>query len=142
MSTVIAGGKDILRQSTKGRPKATMSVLIVLFNIIIVVSGSAVRQEKINKGPWIQFSLSVMSDSLTKACQASLSITNSWSLLKLMFTELVRPSSHLILCRPFSSCPQSFQASRSFPTSQLFASGGQSIGVSASTSVLPINNQD
>ena len=43
---------------------------------------------------------------------------------------------------PFSSCPQSFPASGSFQMSQLFASGGQSIGVSASTSVLPMNNQD
>ena len=43
---------------------------------------------------------------------------------------------------PFSSCPQSFPASGSFQNSQLFASGGQSIGVSASTSVLPINTQD
>ena len=40
---------------------------------------------------------------------------------------------------PFSSCPQSFPASGSFQMSQLFASGGQSIGVSASTSVLPMN---
>ena len=43
---------------------------------------------------------------------------------------------------PFSSCPQSFSASGSFPMSQLFASGGHSIGVSASTSVLPLNTQD
>ena len=43
---------------------------------------------------------------------------------------------------PFSSCLQSFQASGSFQMSQLFASGGQSIGVSASTSVLPMNTQD
>ena len=43
---------------------------------------------------------------------------------------------------PFSSCPQSFPASGSFPKSQLFASGGQSIGVSASTSVLSRNTQD
>ena len=43
---------------------------------------------------------------------------------------------------PFSSCPQSFPASGSFQMSQLFASGGQSIGVSASTSVLPMNTQD
>ena len=43
---------------------------------------------------------------------------------------------------PFSSCSQSFQASGSFPMNQLFASGGQSIGVSASTSVLPMNTQD
>ena len=41
----------------------------------------------------------------------------------------------------FSSCPQSFPASVSFPMSHLFASGGQSIGVSASTSVLPMNTQ-
>ena len=43
---------------------------------------------------------------------------------------------------PFSSCLQSFPASGSFPMSQFFASGGQSIGVSASTSVLPMNIQD
>ena len=43
---------------------------------------------------------------------------------------------------PFSSCPQSFPASGSFLMSQLFASGGQNIGVSASTSVLPMNIQD
>ena len=43
---------------------------------------------------------------------------------------------------PFSSCPQSLPAPESFPMSQLFASGGQSIGVSASTSVLPMNMQD
>ena len=40
---------------------------------------------------------------------------------------------------PFSSCPQSFQASGSFPMSQFFASGGQSIGITASTSVLPMH---
>ena len=44
----------------------------------------------------------------TAARQASLSITNSWSLLKLMSIELTMPSNHLILCHPFSSCPQSF----------------------------------
>ena len=43
---------------------------------------------------------------------------------------------------PFSSCPQSLTASGSFPMSQLFSSGGQSIGVSASASVLPMNSQD
>ena len=42
---------------------------------------------------------------------------------------------------PFSSCPQSFPASESFPVSQLSTSGGQSIGVSASTSALPMNTQ-
>ena len=43
---------------------------------------------------------------------------------------------------PFSSCSQSFPASGSFPVSQLFASGGQSIGLSASALVLPVNTQD
>ena len=43
---------------------------------------------------------------------------------------------------PFSSCPQSLPASESFPMSQLFASGGQSTGVSALASVLPMNTQD
>ena len=43
---------------------------------------------------------------------------------------------------PFSSCPQSFPASGSFQMSQFFASGGQSIGASASTSVLPMNTQN
>ena len=43
---------------------------------------------------------------------------------------------------PFSSCLRSFPASGSFPISQLFVSGGQSVGVSASTSVLPVNIQD
>ena len=76
------------------------------------------------------------------ARQASLSITNSQSLPKLMSIESVTPSSHLILCHPFSSCPQSLPASGSFPMSQLSARGGQSIGVSASASVLPMNTQD
>ena len=78
----------------------------------------------------------------TAACQSSLSITNSWSLLKLMSIALVMPSNHHILCRPFSSCLQYFPASGSFLMSQLFTSGGQSIEVSASTSVLPMNIQD
>ena len=71
-------------------------------------------------------------DPWTAACQASLSITNSWSLLKLMSIESVMPSSHLILCHPFSSCLQFFPASRPFQMSQLFLSGAQSIGVSTS----------
>ena len=75
--------------------------------------------------------------------QASLSITNSRSLPKLMCIESVMPSNRLILCRhPLFSSLQSFPASGSFQMTQLFASGGQSIGVSTSTSVLPINTQD
>ena len=78
----------------------------------------------------------------TAAHQASLFITNSRSLLKLMSIEKVIPSNHLILRRPlFSSCLQSFRTSGSFQMSQLFTSGGQSIGVSVSKSVLPMNTQ-
>ena len=79
----------------------------------------------------------------TGARQASLSITNSQSLLKLMSIELVMPSNHLILSRPLLLLPSIFPSiRRSFQMSQLFASGGQSIGVSASASVLPMNIQD
>ena len=82
-----------------------------------------------------------MSNSLcpwSTARQASLSITNSQSWPKPMSTESVMPSSHLILCRPLSSCPQTFPALGSFQVSQLFASSGQSFGVSASALVLPM----
>ena len=73
----------------------------------------------------------------TAAHQASLSITNSRSLFKLMSIKLVMPS-----VIPFSSRLQSFPASGSFQMSQFFASGGRSIQVSASASVLPMNIQD
>ena len=78
----------------------------------------------------------------TPACQASLSITNSQSSPNpCPLSQWCHPtiSSSVI---PFSSCPQSFPAAGSFQMSQLFASGGQSIGVSASASVLPMNIQD
>ena len=99
--------------------------------------------------PSVQFS-SVQSLSCVRhfstpwitARQASLSIPNFRSSLKLMSIKSVMPSSHLIFCRPFSSCPQSLPASGSFPMSQLLLRSGQSIGVSASASVLPMNTQD
>ena len=78
----------------------------------------------------------------TAARQASLSITSSQSLLKLMCIELVMPSNHLILCYPLLLPPSIFLASGSFQMSQFFTSGDQSIGVSASTSLLPMNIQD
>ena len=79
----------------------------------------------------------------TAAHQASLSITNSQSPPKPMSTELVMPSNHLILCRPLLLLPSIFPSIMVFSNeSALLASGGQSIGVSASTSVLPMNTQD
>ena len=79
--------------------------------------------------------------SWTSVYQASLSYTISWSLLRFMSIESVMPFNSNTVA-PFSSCPKSFSASRSFPMSQLFTSVGQSIGVSASASVLPMNIQD
>ena len=95
----------------------------------------------------IQFSRSVVSNSLQSrglhvACQASLSITNFWSLLKLMSIESVIPSNLSSSAVPFSSHLQSFPASGSFQMSQFLASGGQSIGVSASATDLVMNIQD
>ena len=93
----------------------------------------------------VQFSCSVMSNSLwppwTAECQASLSITNSQSLLKLMSIELVMPSNHLILCHPRLLLPSIFPESGSFQKNQFFTSGSQSIGASTSASVLPMNIQ-
>ena len=78
----------------------------------------------------------------TAAHQASLSIANSWSLLDLMsIGRWCHPTTSSSVI-PFSSCPQSFPASGSLQKSQFFASGSQSIGVSASASVLPMNIQD
>ena len=82
-----------------------------------------------------------MSDSVTPwiaACQASLSITNSNSCPSSRWCHSAISSSVI----PFFSCPQSLPASGSLTMSQLYTWGGQSIRVSASTSVLPMNTQD
>ena len=78
----------------------------------------------------------------TEARQASLSITNSRSLLKLMPIESMCHSTISSSVVPFSFYFRSFPSSGSFQMSQLFTSGSQSIGVSASASLLPMNIQD
>ena len=78
----------------------------------------------------------------TTGCRASLSITNSQSLLKLMFIESMMPSTISSSVAPFSCHLQSLPASGSFQMTQFLISGGQSTGVSASTSVVPITVQD
>ena len=78
----------------------------------------------------------------TAAHQASLSITNPQSLLKLTAIESVMPSSHLILRRPILLLPSIFPSIRVFSNESVFCIGGQSIGASASASVLPMNIQD
>ena len=94
----------------------------------------------------VQFSLSVVSDSLWPhglqharlPCSSPTPGVHSNSHPSSRWCHPAISSSVI----PFSSCPQSLPASESFPMSQLFVSGGQSIGVSASTSVLPMNIQD
>ena len=76
----------------------------------------------------------------TAALQASLSITNSWCLLKLMSIELVMPSNHLILCHPLFLQPSIFPSIRVFSKESVLRI--KWIGVSASASVLPVNIQD
>ena len=76
----------------------------------------------------------------TAACQTSLSFSISLSLLKLMSVELVMPSNYLILCRPLLLLCSIFPSIRVFSMNWLFASGGQSVGASAS--VLSMNIQD
>ena len=92
----------------------------------------------------VQFSHSVVSDSLQPCepqharspCPSPGAYSNSCPLSQWFHLTI---SSSVV---PFSSCPQSFPTSGSFQMSQLFTSGGQSIGASASTSVLPMNIQD
>ena len=114
-------------------PEDTWFLYVLLLVMFSSIQFSPVAQS---------LSVRIFATSWIAARQASLSIINSQSLLKLMPVESVMPSSHLILFRPFSSCPQSLPASGSFPMSQLFTWGGQSIGVSALTTVLPMKTQD
>ena len=99
-----------------------------------------------NCGKAVQFSRSVMSDSLwphepqhtRPPCPSSTPGVHSNSRPSSQWCHPAISSSVI----PFFSCPQSFATSGSFQMSQLLASGGQNIGVSASTSVLPMNTQD
>ena len=93
---------------------------------VLVVAVQSLSRVRLFVTPW------------SAACQASLSLTICWSLLRLKSIELVMPSKHLILC---CLLLQSFPASGSFPMSWFFPSSGQSIGASASASVLPMNTQ-
>ena len=84
----------------------------------------------------------VFAAAWTATCQASLSITNFWSLLKLMSIESVMASNHLIFCCPLYCLPSTFSCTRVFSNASMLWKRCQSIGVSTSTSVLPMNIQD
>ena len=101
--------------------------ILVAFVVVVVQLLSCVR---LFVTPW------------TAACQASLSFTIFWSLVKLMPIKLVMPSNPLILCHPLLLLPSPFPVSGSFLMSYLFTAGGQNIGDSASASVLPMNIPD
>ena len=90
----------------------------------------------------VQFSLSVMSDTMNCSTPGLPLCHQLPEFTQTHVHWVVMPSNHLILCRPLLLLPSIFPVSGSFPMSQLFASGGQSIGVSTSTSVLTMNNQD
>ena len=92
-------------------------VTVVLFLLVQFSSVQSLSRVWLFVTPWIA------------ACQASLSITTTWSSLKLKSIELVMPSSHLICCHPLLLLPSILPNIRVFPKSQLFTSGGQSIGV-------------
>ena len=78
----------------------------------------------------------------TIAHQAFLSITNSWSLLKLVSIELVMPSNHLIFCRSLLLSPTIFLSIRVFSNESVLHIKWPTIGVSALASVLPMNIQN
>ena len=117
-----------------------------LLTLLVGMQTSTATMENSVEIPSVQFiqSLScvwLFATPWIAAHQASLSITNSQSSLKLMSIESVMPSSHLILCRPLLLLPQSLPASESFPMCQLFAWGVQSTGVSALASFPPEKSQ-
>ena len=91
-----------------------------VLNIQVLLKGFPHKQKSVQSLSRVR----LFATSWTAAHQASLSITNSWSLLKLMSIEWVIPSNHLILYRPLLLL-SSFPASRSFPMSWFFTSGGQ-----------------
>ena len=116
------------------------SLLDCTWRVIHVHSGGKEGQSS------VQFSRSVVSDSLRPhdpqharlPCPSPSPGVHPNSCLLSQWCHPTTSSSVV----PFSSCPQSFPASGSFPMSQFFTSGGQSIGVSTSASVLPMNIQD
>ena len=97
---------------------------MLLFYCVVVQSLSHVR---LFASPWTAAHQASLSFTISRACSDSCPLSQ-WC-----------PPTISSSAAPFSSCPQSFPASGSFPVSQLLASGGQRIGVSASAPVLPIN---
>ena len=116
------------------RPKLKIKLLIIQYGLCMFTeqlsSVQLLSRVRLFATPW------------TAARQTSLSITNSWSLRKLMSIKSVMHPTISPSVVPFSFHLQSFLVSGTFPVSQFFTSGGQSIEISASTSFLPMNIQN
>ena len=131
----------------KGKCKPFLPARWLLLNQICLIMEleNIIRNDKAVVSS-VQFSRSVVSDSLRPhelqhagpPCPSPTPGVHSDSCPSSRWCHLAISSCVI----PFSSCLQSLSASESFPMSQLFAWGGQSIGVSASASVLPMNTQD
>ena len=102
----------------------------IIFHLVLVFVVQSLSHVRLFATSWIA------------ARKASLSSTISQDLLRFISIDWVMPSNNLILCWPLPFCLQSFPVSGSFPMSQFFVSGGQSIGTSASAAVLPVYIQD
>ena len=119
----------------------TVFLLEILFQWIIKLHLNGGKQKSVQSLSRVQPFVTPW----TVAHQASLSITNYWNLPKLISIESVMPSNHLILCYPLLLPPSIFPSIGVFSkesVKQLTDFGHQSIGVSASMSVLPVNTQD
>ena len=141
----VRGKVDGWKERRKEGRKTTLYTLISNTKLVVEKTKNLICTTESSKGSEFQFN-SVVADSMwphalqhaslpcpspiPRACSKSC----SWS----CWCHPTISSSVV----PFSSCRQSFRTSRSFQMSQLFASGGQSIGVSASASILPVNIQD
>ena len=129
-----------------GEKEPTFSMQAVLLQVVMLSPIVKTKERPLTLFSSVQFSHSVVSNSLWPHGPQNARLPcpsptpgvypNSCPLSQRCHPTI---SSSVV---PFSSCPQSFLASGSFPMSQLFASGSQSIGVSASASVLPMNTQD
>ena len=120
----------IIEKAREFQKTSTSALLIMSKTLTVFSSVQSLSHVRLFVTPWIT------------ARQASLSITNSQSSLRLMSIKSVMPSSHLILCHSLLFLPPIPPSIRVFSKSQLFTWGGQSIGVSALASVLPMNTQD
>ena len=121
------------KKKERKRNNAVMNIFYINLNLCLYFWFSSVQLlscVRLCATPW------------TAAHQASLFITNSRSSFKLMFIESVMPSNHVILCHPFLLPPLIFPSIRVFSSESALRIRWPSIGVSASTSVLPMNIRD